>query len=127
MRKEVPGIIWFLHVRVGIAFLRMDKVGKLQRVADKKDRRVITDQVVVAVFSIKLQSKAARVAHGVRGAQLERHGGEAQEHLGALTNLSQKLCFGKTTDVVGNFKISIGTRPARVHHALGDALTIEAR
>ena len=54
IRKEIPGIVGLLHVCVGISLLRVDEIRELQRVANEKDRCVIANQIVIAIFSVKL-------------------------------------------------------------------------
>jgi len=46
---------------VGHAFLRVDEVGKLHRVAYEENRRVVADEVVVAFFGVELERDAAHV------------------------------------------------------------------
>src|SRR5690242_705737 len=62
--------------------LAADEVRELHRVADEEDRRVVADQVVVALLGVELQREAAHVAPGVGAARLARDGGEACEHVG---------------------------------------------
>ena len=44
----------------------MDEIGEFQRVADEEDRRVVADQVVVAVIGVELDREAARVTDRLR-------------------------------------------------------------
>ncbi len=78
-REEVPGVFRLLYVSVGIAFLRMNEVGKLQRITNEEDRGVVADEIVVAFLRVKLDGEAARVAHRIRRAGLQRHCGETNE------------------------------------------------
>ena len=73
----------------GQALLGVDEVLELRRVADEEDRRVVADQVVVALLGVELQREAARVADGVGEALLAGHGREAREHRRALAGLEQ--------------------------------------
>jgi len=49
----------------------MIQIRKLQRIAHKKYRRVVADQVPIALLGIKLQHKAANIALGVGRAALK--------------------------------------------------------
>ena len=49
----------FLNVGVGVALLRVDEIGKLERIADKEDRSVVAEQFVVSVVGVELDRKAA--------------------------------------------------------------------
>ena len=65
LRPEVPLIGVGMKVRSGIALDDMVEVGELERITQKEDRRVVSDQVPVAFLGIKLDGKAADVALGI--------------------------------------------------------------
>jgi hypothetical protein len=79
----------------------VDEVLELRGVTDEEDRRVVTDEVVVALLRIELDRKATRVAHRVGAAELSRDGREAQEHGGPLAHLREEvgLAVGVTSSV----------------------------
>ena len=61
-REEVPRVVGFLNVGLGIALLRMDEVGKLERVANEEHGGIVAHQVVVAFLGVELDREAARIA-----------------------------------------------------------------
>ena len=69
-----------------MALLRVDEIGKLERIAHKEDRRVVADEIPIALFRIKLQRKAAHVALGIGRATLARDRREPRQHLGLLAD-----------------------------------------
>jgi hypothetical protein len=105
----------------------MDEVRELRGVADEEDRRVIPDQVVVALLGVELQREAARVAHGVGRAQLAGHGGEAREDVGPLALRAQERGARPLGDILGDLEEAVRAVPAGVHHALRDSLAVELR
>ena len=44
-RQKIPEHVGILKIGAGMAFLRMNEVRKLQRIADEEDRRVVPDHV----------------------------------------------------------------------------------
>ncbi len=68
MREEVPDVVRLLAVRVGVLLLRVDEIGELDAVADEEHRRVVADEIPVAVFRVVLHREAAGIASHVRAA-----------------------------------------------------------
>src|ERR1035437_5894909 len=93
-REEIPYVIRLLDVGVWVALLGVDEVGELERIANEKDRRVVADEVIVALLRIKLDREAARIARRVGRALLARHGREADEELGAFARGLEKFRLG---------------------------------
>jgi hypothetical protein len=59
-RPEVPLHVAVPQVGVGAPLLRVDEVLELLRVADEEDRRVVPDDVVIALPRVELERDAAR-------------------------------------------------------------------
>ena len=123
-RPEVPLHVVGAHARVRQALLGVDEVLELRGVADEEDRRVVADQVVVALLGIELQREPARVAHRVGEALLAGDGREAREHRCPHPWLEQAR-LGELADVVGDLEEAVGAAALGVHDALGHALTVE--
>ena len=94
-------------------------------VADEEDRRVVADQVVVALVGIELEGEAARIAHGVGRPLVARHGGEAGEHRRALADPGQEARPGEPRHVLGDLEEAVGAAALGVDDALGHALAVE--
>src|ERR1700730_12426106 len=73
-RPEVPHHRRRFQISLRVALLGVNEVTKFQRVADEKDWCVISDQVPIPFFGVKLQSKSAGVPFGVRRAFLAANG-----------------------------------------------------
>jgi hypothetical protein len=65
----------------------MDKIAELFRILNKENRGVITNQVPVAIFGIKLYGEAARVTFCIGRSFFAPNGRKAQENFGLLANL----------------------------------------
>ena len=74
LRPEIPLIGVGVKVRPGIALHDMVEVGELERITQKEDRRVVSDQVPVAFLGIKLDGEASDIALGICCAALARNG-----------------------------------------------------
>lgn len=62
-----------------IAALRANVVGTLHGIPDEEDRPVETDEIVVALFSVELYSKASGVTSKIRELLAECHSRESEE------------------------------------------------
>ena len=86
-RPEVPVVVRAAHAGSRITLDGVIEIGKTQRIAEEKHRRVVADDVPVALLSIELEREAADIALGIGGAALARDGREAGEHRGLLAEL----------------------------------------
>jgi hypothetical protein len=123
-RPEVPLHVVVAAAGVGAALLRADEVRELDRVAQEEHRRVVADDVVVALRRVELQRETARVTPGVGRAELTGDGGEAQQRLGLDVGLEQGR-FGEAADVLGRLEVAEGTATLGVHDPLGHPLPVE--
>src|SRR3546814_2561783 len=60
--------------------LAADEVRKLHRIAHEEDRRVVADEIVIALVGVEFEREPAHVAPGVGAALLAGNGREACEH-----------------------------------------------
>ena len=122
-RPEIPHRRRRAQVGLRMALLRVDEVRELQRIANEEHRRVVADQVPVAVFRIELEREAAHVALGVGRAELAGDGREAGDHRRLGAGL-QRLRLGVFRDVAGDGQRAIRAPALGVHDALGNPLAI---
>ncbi len=123
--SEVQKSQLFFALRRLVRGSRLTARLKAQRVAQKKDRRVVAHQVPVALLGIELDGRAANVALGVGGAALAGHRREAQEQVSLLADVGEELGLGVLGDVMGHLEGAVGARALGVHAPLGDHLAIE--
>ncbi len=105
----------------------MVEIGEAQRITEEEHRRVVADDVPVAVFRIEFQGEAADIAFGVRGAALTGDGGEAGQHRRLLADLGKDLGLGVAGDVVRDGEGAVGAGALGVHAALGNHFAVEMR
>jgi len=103
----------------------VNEVRELHGVTHEEDRRVVADEVVVALFGVELDGEAAYVAVRVRVALVGGHCREAHEQRGALADLVEEGGLGPLGDVGGHLEIAEGSAALDVVHAIGDALADE--
>src|SRR5205823_10183101 len=96
-----------------VALDRMIEIGEAVRVAEEEHRRVVADDVPVAVLGVELQRSAAYVALRIRGAALAGNRREAGEHWRLLADLGEDLRLGESGDVVRDGKGSVRTAALR--------------
>ena len=81
-----------------VAFLRVNEIGELERIAHEEHRCVVAHHVPVAFLRVELQREAARVARRVGGAHLSGHGGKTREHFAAIADFRKtawRRCSGR--------------------------------
>ena len=115
------------QIRARVAFVGVDQVGELQRVAHEEDRRVVAHQVPVALLGVELDGEAPDVPLGVGRAALAGHGGEPDEEVGLFAHRREELRLGAARDVVGDREGAVGPGALGVHAPLGDDLPVEVR
>ena len=121
---EVPLHVVVAQPGAAASLLRADEVRELHRVADEEDRRVVADEVVVALGRVELQREPAWVPPGVGGALLTGYRGEAGEHLGGDAGLEQRR-LGERRHVVGRRELPERAGALGVHVALGHPFAVE--
>ena len=97
---EIPHRRVTPQVRLRIPLLRVNKIGKLQGVPDKENRRVIPDQIPVSLVSIEFHGKSPDISFRVGSTPLPGNRGETHEHVGLLANLGKNTCFRVTGYIV---------------------------
>ena len=124
-RPEVPDAVRIAQVRLRMPLLRVNEVWKLYRIADKKDGRIVANEIVVAFFCVKLEREATRVAIGVGISVLAGDRRKASEYFRALTDMAEETGARVFGDVVRDLKIPERSTTLGVNNKLGDPFTIE--
>ncbi|MNQ59969.1 hypothetical protein D3C85_742350 [compost metagenome] len=120
---EAPGVVIQVGARVGLE--GVDHVGELDRIADEEGREIVADQVPVAIGRVELGGETAWVAQSLRRVVAVHHRGEAHEDRRAYA-LLENLGAGQVADIGGGDEFAVDTGATCMHHALRDALAIEA-
>src|SRR5258708_2059628 len=70
----IPHHRWTFTIGIRVAFLCMDEVSKFLRVFDEENRCIVSYEIPVAVFRVKLYSKSTRISLGVSTSFLATNG-----------------------------------------------------
>jgi len=93
--EEVPESIGIFHVRLRVALLGVDEVGKLQRVADEEDRRVVAHHIPVTFLGVELEGESPGVSRSIRIPRLPCNGRESGEHRRLLADFTEETRLAK--------------------------------
>ncbi len=110
---------------IGFHFHRMDEIWKLDGVLNEEDRDVVADQVPVTLLGVELDREPTYVARGVDRTGAARHGREAHEYLGLLTDLGQNIGARELGQRLRQLEITVRPRAAGMNDPLRDALVVE--
>jgi hypothetical protein len=106
--------------------LATDEVRELHRITHEKDRRVVADEVVIALSRVKLQRETAHVAPRVGAALLARDSRESREHVRHRAFLKQRR-FGVLRHVLSRLEHAERPRAFGVRLTLDHLLAIKMR
>ena len=123
-RPEVPLHVVGAQVDLGQPLLRPDEVLEVDRVPHEEDRRVVADEVVVALGGVELQREAAQVPPHVGAAALPGHGREPGHHPGGGSRLEHRR-LGVGADVAGDLEPAERAAALGVRLPLLDPLPVE--
>src|SRR5258708_34456339 len=107
--------------------LGVNEIGELIRIADEEHRRVVADEVPIALLGVELAGKAPHVALGIGGAELARDIGEANDQVGLLADRGEDLGLVYAVYVVRHREGTIGAPAFGMHGAFRDALAVLVR
>jgi len=121
---EVPLHVVVAKSGVGHTFLTADEVRELHWVAHEEHRRVVADEVEVALSGVEPQGKATHVPPGVGGAEFARHGRESGQHTRrGAGGEHRRLRIGR--HVTGRHELAERAGAFGMRFALGDVLAVE--
>lgn len=89
-----------------VSFLCVNKTWEEDGIADEKDWSVVSDEIPVALLSVKLDSKTARIAGSVSRATFPTDGGKADGERRPLADLRENGSFAVFRDVMRDFEVS---------------------
>src|SRR5216684_7357752 len=125
MREEIKGKIRILHAGDRARLIGVHEVRKLDGVADEEYRPVDVDYVPVTLLRKELHRKTARVARLLRRAAIAHHRGKSNEYR-CLRAGGEHRRSAQPRNIGTDLKDAKGPGAASMHHALGNAFTVEA-
>src|SRR5258707_2542858 len=122
---EVPVILSAPQTGTGVALDRVVEVREAERIAEEKDRSIVSDDVPIPVLGVELESKAADIALRIGCPAFPSDGRKAREHRRPLSNLRKDRRLGVLRDVVGRRESSIRPPAFGMHPTLGNDFAIK--
>ncbi len=101
------------------------KIRKLMRILDKKDRRVITDEIENSLFGIKFGRKTADITYGISRPRAALYCRKANKDRGNFLWIAQKRGFRDVAQVFIWLEIAVRCRSAGVNDPLRDTLMVK--
>ena len=122
---EVPHRRVTSQVCLRIPLLRVNKIGKLQRIPDKENRRVIPDQIPVSLVGIEFHGKSPNIPFRIGCTPLSRYRGETHEHVGFLANPCKNTRFGVTGNVICHRERTKCSAPLGMYDTFWNSLPVK--
>src|SRR5699024_6443167 len=95
-----------------------NEMREFHRIAHEKDRRIVSDEIVISLVGVKLHRKAAHIAPGIGAALFAGNRRETNEHIRTRAGLEQRrLRVGRY--VLGDFQDAERSGTLGVRAALG--------
>src|SRR5205814_7140372 len=130
-RDEIPEIIVRgLRLRepaVGLLLGGVDDVGKFDRVLNKENGDVVSDEIPVALLGIELDRKPAHITRQIGRTFTARYGGESHEGRGLFPGPLKQVGACDVSKRFVVLEIAVGAKTPCVNYALGDALVVEMK
>lgn len=82
----IPEHIVVRHEGPRMPFVASVHAGKFDRIPNEKDRQVVENEILIAIFREELQRPSAYISHSIAGTFLAGHGGDSSQYFGSLTN-----------------------------------------
>jgi hypothetical protein len=70
---KVPCHVWIMQISLGVSFLTMDEIRKLDWIFNEKYRGVVANHVKVSFFCVELKSESSGVSYYIRKALFSSH------------------------------------------------------
>ena len=122
---EIPHRRVTPQVRLRVSLLRVNKIGKLQRVPDKENRRVIPNQIPVSLVSIKFHGKSPDIPFRIGSSSFPRYRGKTHEHVGFLTDPCKNTRLRVTGNIIRHRKRAKRPTSLGMHDSFWNPFTIK--
>jgi len=122
---EVEGHVGVLAVVSWVSLLRVEEIGKLNRILDEENGGVVANHIVVTLLGVEFDGKTSGVSIAVVRTTLTSNSGEASEDGGSLTNILEEFSLGELRNIVSKFKVTMSTSTLGVDNSLGNTLSVE--
>jgi len=113
------------HVGIWGTFESVHHIRELNSIPDEKDREIVSNQVVVAILRIELDSKTPGVSHCIRRAPPSGDGGKAHEHRGLFRRVLKECRLGLRLNAIVNLEVAMCSSPLGMDNPLGNAFPVK--
>ena len=91
---EVPGHLSALNTSLRVSLLRVNEIRELDWVLDEENWSVVSDDIVVSLFGVELDSETSWIPIAIVGSALASDSGEAKEAVGLLADSLEEVGLG---------------------------------
>ena len=103
----------------------MKEIWELNRIVNEKHWCIVSNHIVVALFSIEFDGKSSWVSNGIWSTSLTSDGGESKEEWCLLANFVKEAGLGEWGHIVSDFEDTMGCGSLSMHNTLWNSLSIE--
>ena len=103
----------------------MNQIGEFDRVLNKEDWNIISDDVPITLLRVQLHREAANIPGEIRGAFVAGDGGEAHEGRGLFTGALKEIGTSHFGERIVILEVAVCAESSRVDHALRNSFVVE--
>lgn len=104
----------------------LTEIRELDRVLDKENWCVVSNNVPVTFFRVELDSKTTHISDSVSTAAAALDGGKSQEDRGLSAGVGQHRCKSNIRCAFEECEFAESSRSSSVNNSLGNTLMVEA-
>jgi hypothetical protein len=86
----------------------MNEIAELEWITNKKNRRIIADNVEVPFLGVESQRESSDVSFGISCSAFTRHRGKSEETIGLLPDPGKKLGSRESGNIVCHGQCAVG-------------------
>ena len=106
MDVEVPKHVRIRNVCLWMSFVAAIHAGEFDWVANKEDRQIIEDEILVAIFGEEPHGPSTHITDSITRTFLTGNGRDSLQNFRLLPNIFQKLGVGQIAYIMCNFEFS---------------------
>jgi hypothetical protein len=104
----------------------MDEIRKLQRILNEEDGDVVSNDIPVALFRVKLDREPTDISHSICRAAAAQNCAESREERRTTGRVAENTSCSILRKTFVHFKCSEGSGAASVDDSLGNAFMVES-
>jgi len=130
-RNEVPKVVVSClslgHLLVGLGLDGVNQIGELDGVLDEEDGNVVTNDVKVALISVKFDGKSSNVSDSIGRSLGASHSRKSHEDGGLLGWVSQEIGLSQVVEGFIHLEKSVSSISSGMNGSLRDSLVVKVR